>query len=162
MTNKAIFFDRDDTLIMDTGYMYKTCDLKYFPDTISTLRTLLDQNYLIFIVTNQSGVGRGYFTIDQMHKFNQHMLNDLKKQGIEIQEITFCPHAPEDNCECRKPHPKLVNDLCTKYDVDKKNSFMFGDKNSDLEAGENAGLKSFKLHGENIAKVISHVSTSKS
>lgn len=162
MSNKAIFFDRDDTLIKDLGYMHKVSDLVYFPNTIKTLKTLSEQNYLLFIVTNQSGVGRGYFDIDQMHKFNKNLISDLSAKGVEIKELVFCPHAPEDKCDCRKPHPKMINDLCEKFDVDKSKSFMFGDKESDLWAGKNAGLASFLLHGDNIKDVLSHVLASKS
>ena len=106
MQNKALFFDRDDTLIVDKNYMYKVADLEYFPDTIPTLKKLQELGFLLFIITNQSGVGRGYFSVEQMHEFNNHMISDLASQGIEIKELVFCPHAPEDNCECRKPKPK--------------------------------------------------------
>lgn len=162
MKKKAIFFDRDDTLIKDKGYMYKTSDLSYFPNTIQTLKTLLEQNYLLFIVTNQSGVGRGYFNIDQMHNFNSFLLEDLEQKEIKIQDLAFCPHSPEDNCECRKPHPKMILDLVEKHQIDKSASFMFGDKKSDLEAGKNAGVNSFLIHGDNIEEVLTHVSISKS
>lgn len=162
MNKKAIFFDRDDTLIIDQGYMYKTSDLNYFPDTIETLKSLTEQGYLLFIVTNQSGVGRGYFSIDQMHKFNENLIQDLKSKKVIIQDIAFCPHAPDDGCVCRKPRPKMILDLCQKYNIDQSQSFMFGDKQSDLEAGENAKLKSFILHGNDIKDVLSHVLASKS
>ena len=161
MTNKAVFFDRDDTLIKDVGYMFDPEDLKYFPRTIETLKVLAENNFELFIVTNQSGVGRGYFTLDQMHKFNDHLQEDLKKQGIEIKDIAFCPHSPEDNCGCRKPLPKMILDLCSKHNIDRDQSFMFGDKDSDLKAGENAGLKSFKIHGRDISEVLKHVASSK-
>lgn len=162
MTNKAIFFDRDDTLIEDTGYMHKNSDLKYFPKTIEVLQKLKVKGFEIFIVTNQSGVGRGYFDIDKMHKFNSYLIDDLASNGIEIKAIAFCPHAPEENCECRKPKPKLINDLCEKYSIDKSASFMFGDKESDLNAGLNAGVNSFKIHGKELEKVMTIVASAKS
>jgi histidinol-phosphate phosphatase family protein len=148
MQNKAIFFDRDDTLIIDKNYMFKPDDLEFFPDTISTLKSLQQAGYLLFIVTNQSGVGRGYFSVDQMHEFNNHMLRDLKSKGIEIKELVFCPHAPDDGCDCRKPSPKLINELCQKYNILKSQSFMVGDKVSDVESGKAAGLKSIGINIE--------------
>lgn len=161
MRNKAVFFDRDDTLIKDSGYMFETEQLQYFPDTLQTLEALTNRGYQIFIVTNQSGVGRGYFTLDQMHKFNNHLISDLKTKGIMIKDLAYCPHSPEDSCDCRKPSPKLINDLCKKYDIDKSASFMFGDKDSDLNAGLHAGLRSFKIHGRDIAKTIDLLASSK-
>jgi histidinol-phosphate phosphatase family protein len=140
MNKKALFFDRDNTLIIDTNYMHKLEDLKYFPDTIEVLKRFQDAGYLLFIITNQSGVGRGYFSLEQMHAFNNNMLNDFTKKGVNFTDLAFCPHAPEDNCDCRKPHPKLINDLCDQYQIDKTKSFMVGDKKSDVEAGENAGM----------------------
>ncbi len=155
MGHKAIFFDRDDTLIQDKGYMHDPTDLIFFPESISTLRELQEKGFLLFIVTNQSGIGRGYFQEADMHKFNQHMLAELKTAGIEIKDIVFCPHAPENNCECRKPSPKLINDLCEKYDIDKNLSYMVGDKESDIKAGENAGLTSIKITSGEIKKILS-------
>ena len=146
MENKAIFFDRDDTLIIDKNYMFKTTDLEYFPDTISTLKKLQELGFHLFIVTNQSGVGRGFFTLEQMHEFNNHMLKDLKAHGVEIKELVFCPHAPNDLCECRKPKAKLINDLCDKYKIDKKLSYMVGDKQSDIQAGSNANINAIGLN----------------
>lgn len=162
MTIKAVFFDRDDTLIEDKGYMYKTSDLKYFPKTIEVLKQLNAKGFEVFIVTNQSGVGRGFFSLDQMHKFNQFMLDDLNSKGIQVKGITFCPHSPEENCDCRKPKPKLINDLCDEFEVNKSASFMFGDKDSDLLAGQNAGLNSFKVHGRELENVLKLIASSKS
>jgi D-glycero-D-manno-heptose 1,7-bisphosphate phosphatase len=154
MKKKAVFFDRDDTLIVDSGYMHKPKDLKFFPDTFSVLQELQRRGYLLFIVTNQSGIGRGYFSEEDMHKFNQHMLEQLAQQNIKISEIVFCPHAPEDNCDCRKPKPKLINQLCDKYQIDKSLSFMVGDKDSDVGAGVGAGVGGYKLHGDNLTRLI--------
>jgi histidinol-phosphate phosphatase family protein len=154
MSHKAIFFDRDDTLIKDTGYMYKVEDLEFFKDTFEVLKSFQARGYLIFIVTNQSGIGRGLYTEEDMHIFNNNMLNALLKQGIKIQDLVFCPHAPGDECACRKPSPKLLNELCEKYDIDKSQSIMVGDKKSDVEAGNNAGLQTFRIKNNNLIKLI--------
>ena len=156
MKKKAVFFDRDDTLIIDSGYMHRTEQLEFFPSTFKVLRELLQKNYLLFIVTNQSGIGRGYFTEDDMHKFNYHMIEKLKAENIQITDISFCPHSPEEICDCRKPKPKMINDLCERYEIDKSLSYMVGDKTSDIEAGKNAGLISIKVE-EDLAAILNSI-----
>lgn len=145
MSQKAIFFDRDNTLIIDSNYMHKIEQLRFFDDTFSALEIIKQKNYLLFMVTNQSGIGRGYFTVEQMHEFNNHMLCEFEKNNIHFESIAYCPHAPEDNCLCRKPHPTLINELIEKYDIDKSSSFMVGDKICDAEAGMNAGIQGVLL-----------------
>jgi D-glycero-D-manno-heptose 1,7-bisphosphate phosphatase len=145
MSQKAIFFDRDNTLIIDSNYMHKIEQLRFFDDTFSALEIIKQKNYLLFMVTNQSGIGRGYFTVEQMHEFNNHMLCEFEKNNIHFESIAYCPHAPEDNCLCRKPHPTLINDLIKKYDIDTSSSFMVGDKICDAEAGKNAGIQGVLL-----------------
>ena len=154
---KAVFFDRDDTLIQDSGYMHKKEDLRFFEDTISTLQALKQKGYEFFIVTNQSGIGRGYFTLEQMHSFNQFMLDEFKKYDVEIKEVVFCPHSPKDNCDCRKPSPKLINDLCKQYNIEKHLSYMIGDKDSDFQAGLKAGLKSYKIVPGSIKSILNFI-----
>lgn len=146
MPAKAVFFDRDGCLIVDKHYLHDPEQLDYFPDTFSALKELKTHGYKIFIVTNQSGIGRGFFSLDQMHAVHDKMTQDFRDHDIEINEIVFCPHAPDDNCECRKPHPTLINDLCQKYHLDKKNCFMLGDKISDAECGKNAAINGCLIH----------------
>ena len=140
MSNKAVFFDRDGCLIVDKHYLHDPSQLEYFDDTFYALKKIQDHGHKIFIVTNQSGIGRGFFTVDQMQAVHEQMLKDFKDQGIDITEVTFCPHTPTDECDCRKPHPKMINDLCVKYQLDKNLCFMIGDKKSDAECGKNASI----------------------
>jgi D-glycero-D-manno-heptose 1,7-bisphosphate phosphatase len=142
---KSIFFDRDDTLIIDKNYMHDPKDLRFFDDTISALQTLSKNGHQFFIVTNQSGVGRGIFSLEKMHRFNEHMLTILADNGIKIQELAYCPHAPEDNCDCRKPKPKLVLDMIDKYKLNKNDCLIVGDKLSDALTGKNAGIESILI-----------------
>lgn len=155
--NKAIFFDRDDTLIVDKNYMYKKDDLEFFPDTFTVLKELQAKGFLLFIVTNQSGIGRGFFKESDMHSFHEYMLEKLKEAGITISKIAFCPHAPEDMCHCRKPSPKLINQLCEEFNIDKKLSYMVGDKQSDLDAGTNAGLQSLNVKKSTLTKELKNL-----
>lgn len=145
MSHKAVFFDRDGTLIVDKHYLKDPNEIEYFKDTFSVLKELQKKNYLLFIVTNQSGISRGFFTVEDMHRIHDKILEDFKSHGINIAEIAFCPHSPEDHCNCRKPKPKLIHDLIEKYSIDKSKSFMVGDKEIDLECGKNAGIKSYKV-----------------
>lgn len=137
---KAIFFDRDATLIVDKHYLHKPEEIEYFDDTFSALKELQDAGYLLFMITNQSGIGRGFFTVDQMHEVHNQMIKDLSKHSITLSGIEFCPHSPEDKCECRKPHPKMINTFLNKFDIDLKKSYMIGDKPIDAKAGINAGI----------------------
>lgn len=144
--NKAVFFDRDNTLIIDKNYMHKVEDLKFFPDTFSALKIIQDKDFKLFIVTNQSGIGRGFFTEKDMHIFHQELLSQFSQNHINIEEIVFCPHSPEDHCDCRKPSPKLINQLIDKYEIDSSISYMIGDKLIDAEAGKNANCNGVLIY----------------
>ena len=142
---KAIFLDRDGVINVDRGYVYKIDDFEFFHDVFSTLKYFQKQNFLIFIVTNQSGIARGYFTHEDFDKLNRYILEEFRKEGIVISKIYFCPHSPDENCECRKPKPKMLLDAMSEFDINMKKSWMIGDKESDMEAGHNAGIKNLIL-----------------
>jgi len=139
--NKIIFLDRDGTLNEDKGYTNKIGDYNLLPNTTNGLKKLQTQGFKLIIVTNQSGIGRGYYTEDQMHKFNNHLLNKLKQENINIEEVLFCPHTPQKDCNCRKPKIKLIEPYFTP-NFDKNNSYVIGDRSSDIELANNAGLNS--------------------
>jgi len=145
--NKAIILDRDGTLIEDKNYTYKIEDFELLPRVIEGLK-LLRNYFLFFIVTNQSGIGRGYYTIQDFHNFNNHLLKILKKEKINILKTYFCPHLREDNCECRKPKIKFVEEIINEFNVDINNSWMIGDHPSDIQFGINAGCRTIFLTTE--------------
>ena len=136
---KAIFLDRDGTIVEDSGYAHKIEDLKLLPNSIKGLKLLKD--FKLFIATNQSGIGRGIYTFQDFANINNHLLKEFKKGSIKIEKIYFCPHKPEDNCECRKPKTKLLKEAEKEFKLDLKESFAIGDKKSDIELGKNAGCK---------------------
>lgn len=136
---KAVIFDRDGVLVEDIGYHYKIEDFKLIPNVVEGLKLLKD--YLLIIVTNQSGIGRGYYTMKDFENFNSHLIQELKKHNIKIEKTYICPHKPEDNCECRKPKAKLIKDAEKEFDIDLSKSFMVGDKKIDVQMGHNAGVK---------------------
>ena len=146
---KVIFLDRDGTINVEKSYLHKWEDFEFEKNAIEGLKKLKNLGYEFIVVTNQSGIGRGYYTEEDLVTLNNQMTKKLKEFGIEILECFYCPHHPEKgigkykvDCNCRKPNPGMLLEGIKKYDVDIENSFMIGDKKGDLEAGKKAGLKS--------------------
>lgn len=139
MKSKAVFLDRDGVIIEEAGYGYKIKDLKLIKNAIDGLQLLKD--YKLFIITNQSGIGKGIYKIKDFINYNNYLLKKLKKQNISIEKTYYCPHKPEDNCSCRKPKVKLLREAEKEYNLDLKKSFVIGDKKTDVELGKNAGCK---------------------
>lgn len=153
---KAIFLDRDGTINIDKGYLYKKEDFEFEIDVIKALKRLSDLGYMLIIVTNQSGIGRGYYTKTDLDILNRHMCEILLKEQIKIEKIYYCPHHPTKGigkfkmeCECRKPNPGMIVDGIKEFNIDKKNSYMVGDKISDVLAGISAGVNAVLLGNEN-------------
>ena len=147
---KAIILDRDGTLIEDKNYAYKLEDFELLDGVIEGLH-LLKKNFIFFIVTNQSGIGRGYYTAQDFQNFNNHLINVLKIQEIEILKTYFCPHLKEENCECRKPKTKFMDDIIKEFNVDINESWMIGDHPSDMQFGIKSGCNTIFLttgHGD--------------
>ncbi|MBQ3438121.1 MAG: D-glycero-beta-D-manno-heptose 1,7-bisphosphate 7-phosphatase [Fusobacterium sp.] len=145
---KAIFLDRDGTINVEKDYIYKIEDLEFEKGTIEALKTFKKMGYLLIVITNQSGIARNYFSEEDLHKFNQNMNNILKENEAEIDNFYFCPHHPEHGigeykkvCSCRKPNNKLIEDAIEYYNIDRENSYMIGDKFSDIQAGLKSNLK---------------------
>jgi len=141
--NRAIFLDRDGVLNKDPGYVHKVEDFELHDGVIESLKQL--SNFKFFIISNQSGIGRGYYKEENFHEFNNHLVSELKKHNINIEKSYFCPHKKEDNCECRKPSPKFIKEAEKEFNLDLKESWMVGDHASDIGAGKNAGCKTIYL-----------------
>ena len=144
---KAIFLDRDGTINVEKDYIYKSEDLVFEEGTIEALKTFKNLGYILIVVSNQSGIARGYFTEEDLNIFNNNMNEILKKNGVEITEFYCCPHHPDGIgeykkvCECRKPNNKMIEDAIKKYNIDREKSYMIGDKTSDIGAGLKSNLK---------------------
>ena len=144
---KAIFLDRDGTINVEKDYIYKSEDLVFEEGTIEALKILKNLGYILIVVSNQSGIARGYFTEEDLNIFNNNMNEILKKNGVEITEFYCCPHHPDGIgeykkvCECRKPNNKMIEDAIKKYNIDREKSYMIGDKTSDIGAGIKSNLK---------------------
>jgi D-glycero-D-manno-heptose 1,7-bisphosphate phosphatase len=144
---KAVFLDRDGTLNEDNMYPHKIEHFKILPGVIEGLGKLR-KDYIFIIITNQSGIGRRMFKDEDFHVFNNHLLDVLKKHGIEIKKTYYCPHVPEDNCDCRKPNIKSITDASREFDINIKKSWMIGDHPPDVEIGKRAGTRTiFMLTG---------------
>ncbi len=116
--------------------------MEYFSDTLKAIQLLQGLHYELFVVTNQSGVGRGYFSLESVYVIHKQFQNDLRENKLlPFKDFAICPHAPDDACECRKPSGKMIEDLMKKYKLTPDESYMVGDKLIDAEAGRNAGIQ---------------------
>lgn len=141
----AIFIDRDGTLIEEVNYLSRVEDLRLFPSTADAINLFKKKGFLVIVVTNQSGIGRGIYTDADMHAV--HDAIQLQLDGA-IDAFYFCPHLPDACCECRKPRLGMINSARSDLEIDMENSWMVGDKKSDVETGVNAGIKTaFVLTG---------------
>ena len=135
---RAIFLDRDGTLIEDTGYPHKSEDLKIL-DVIGGLKRLQKAGFLLFIISNQSGVGRGFYTEKDMEFFHKLFMDRI--EGVHIERTYFCMHKPEDNCCCRKPSPHFIFKIAKEYKLDLSRCYVIGDKQTDFQMAVNAGCQ---------------------
>lgn len=131
--NKAIFLDRDGTINIDYGYVHEIEKFKFIDGVIEGLKMLSDLEYILIIITNQSGIGRKMFSEEELNKLHSYMLDKLKEHNINITKIYYCPHTDEDNCNCRKPKLELFYKAVQEYDIDLEKSYAIGDKERDLE-----------------------------
>jgi len=144
-----IFLDRDNTINYDPGYLSDPNLVQILPYVIDGLKLLNNAGYEFIIITNQSGIGRGYYKEEDMHRVNQRILDILKSQNIFIKDIFFCPHTEEDQCMCRKPKPGLILQALEKYPtINLKTSWIIGDSLRDIFAGENLNIKGVLIDAE--------------
>jgi D-glycero-D-manno-heptose 1,7-bisphosphate phosphatase len=139
--NRAIFLDRDGTLIAEKNYLCRAEDVEIFPGAGGALKKLSDAGFKLFIVSNQSGVGRGYFTLAEVGRVNEHLARELARDGVRFEKIYIAPEAPDQPSLGRKPSPQFLFDARDEFNLDLAESFMIGDKLIDLECGWNAGVK---------------------
>ncbi len=136
---KAVFLDRDGTINIERNYLYKISDFEYIDGVIEGLQMLVKAGYLLFIITNQSGIARGYYSEQEFLVLNEWMLADLREKGIPIAKVSYCPHLPEAinksyqrECECRKPKLGMFYEIIINFNIDEKKSYAVGDKMRDV------------------------------
>ena len=138
---KAVFFDRDGTLNPDSGYINELNKFEFYKGAKEALKSIYDIGYKIFVITNQSGVGRGLIKEDVLEEIHQKLVRELEAEGVEVAGIYYCPHHPGEKCNCRKPSPEMVRIAAREHGIDVARSFFIGDKCSDIETGKRAGCK---------------------
>jgi len=139
--NRAVFLDRDGTIIEEKNYLSRVEEVEILPGAGAALERLCLAGFKLFMVSNQSGVGRGYFTLAEVEKVNQHILRELDRERARFERIYIAPEAPDTPSRGRKPSPQFLLDARDEFGVDLAQSYMIGDKLIDLECGWNAGVK---------------------
>jgi len=146
--NKAVFLDRDGVINKDFGYVYRIEDFFIYDEVYPALKKLRDAGFKLIVITNQSGIGRGYYTEEDFLNITKHMKEKLKEKGIVLDKVYYCPHHPEGvipeftkKCNCRKPETGMIEEAVKEFNIDLSNSFLIGDKETDIQAGKKMGLK---------------------
>jgi len=140
MAIKTIFLDRDGVINKEVGYLHKIEDFIFIDGVFEACLFFKKLDYQIIIISNQSGIARGYFTLLDYEKLTKWMINQFSKKNISILDVFFCPHGPKSKCSCRKPKPGMLVDAKNKYNIDLEKSWMIGDKETDIEAANLAGI----------------------
>lgn len=142
MKNRGLFLDRDGVVNIEKKYLYKIDDFEFTPGITDLMAEYQKQGYYIFIITNQAGIAKGYYTAEDYNILTEWMLNELKFKGIIVKKVYFCPHHPDITgpCRCRKPEPGMIINAISEFDIDPAESVLIGDKESDILAGIRAKI----------------------
>ena len=139
--NKALFLDRDGIINIDYGHVHKIEDFKFTDFIFDFCKKYYDEGYMLIVVTNQAGIGKKLYTEEDFIILNKWMEEQFIKNGINLTKVYYCPHTPQDMCDCRKPQPGMFLKAIKEFDIDPNSSVAIGDKMSDLEAANKAGIK---------------------
>jgi D-glycero-D-manno-heptose 1,7-bisphosphate phosphatase len=137
---KIVFLDRDGVINKEVGYLHKVEDFEFIEGVFDACQYFQSLGYQVIIVTNQSGIERGYYTEEDFQIVTDWMLKQFKHNGIEVLDVFYCPHGPESDCSCRKPKPGMFIQADGKHHIDMSNSWMIGDKEADIQAANSAGI----------------------
>lgn len=143
MEKKIVILDRDGTIITERNYLSHHSQVELIPNAAIGLKELRELGLGLLVITNQAGIGKGYFSLDDLKLIHKRMIDLLAIEGVSLDGIYFCPHIPEDNCNCRKPKLGLVEKATKEHNFDPKASFVIGDKAIDIELGQKIGAKTF-------------------
>lgn len=141
MTFKTIFLDRDGVINQEVEYLFRIIDFKFIDGIFDACLYFNSIGYKIIIITNQSGIGRGYYQESDYNFLTNWMLSQFVKKGVSILDTFHCPHVPNIYCSCRKPQPGMFLQAKKKYNINMNNSWMIGDKETDIEAANRSGIK---------------------
>jgi D-glycero-D-manno-heptose 1,7-bisphosphate phosphatase len=159
--NKALFLDRDGVINVEKSYVHKIEDFEFVDGIFELTKYFQDQGYLIIVITNQAGIGRGYYTEEDFRKLNNWMIDQFKQRGIMITDVYYCPFHPthgvgeyKRDSFNRKPNPGMILDAKIRFNINLSKSLLIGDKDSDIEAGQNAGIgRSYLLNQKDTSLV---------
>ena len=143
MKAKAVFLDRDGVLNLDVDFLYKIDDFQWVDEAPEALAYLVKQGYQLFVVTNQSGIARGYYTVDDMQQLHAYMQQELQKYGVQIEKFYYCPHHKEGKI--------------AEYAIDKEQSFLIGDSKRDIEAAQAAGIQGYLFAGGSLLQFVQNI-----
>ncbi|MFE1745029.1 D-glycero-beta-D-manno-heptose 1,7-bisphosphate 7-phosphatase [Coleofasciculus sp. H7-2] len=156
---KVAFLDRDGVINVDYGYVVMRSQFEFVDDVFTVCRLLRDLGYFLIVVTNQSGIARGYYSEQDFLYLTAWMCEQFNRQGVPLLDVFYCPHHPQaaipnyrQNCRCRKPYPGMIEQACQKYPIDLKRSIMIGDKTSDMQAAKAGGIGKFYLLSKEVAQ----------
>lgn len=137
---KAVFLDRDGVINVEKNYLYRIEDFEWIEGVVDAVRAFAACGYLPVVVTNQSGIGRGYYTEEDFSRLTRWMIRRFADSGAPLAGVYYCPHAPKTACACRKPAPGMFDAACRDLKIDMAGSWMIGDKESDIDAAIAAGV----------------------
>lgn len=136
---KVVILDRDGTIVIDRNYLCDAAGLQFLPGAIEGLRSMHEQGYRLIVITNQSGVGRGMFSLEALQLMNLRLQQMIEDQGARLERVYFCPHRPEEHCLCRKPNTQLLWEAAAELGFEPSQAVVIGDKDSDVEFGKRVG-----------------------
>jgi len=142
MGNKALFLDRDGVINKEKNYVFKIEDFEFIDGIFEFCEYFQHKGYLIFVITNQAGIARGFYTIEDFSALTEWMVAQFALKNIQLSKVYFCPHHPDITgpCDCRKPNPGMILEAAKEFDLNLMESILVGDYEHDLKAGENAGI----------------------
>jgi D-glycero-D-manno-heptose 1,7-bisphosphate phosphatase len=162
--NKAVFLDRDGTIIEDSGYINHPVQVHFIPGAIGAIKKLNAAGYKVIVITNQSGVARGLFSEDMLQTVDKYIQKTILNGGAHLDGLYYCPHHPEhgiypykQECDCRKPNPGLIKKAAKEHQIELGSSFMIGDHSTDITAGHRAGVKTIFVTTGHGAKEKAHL-----
>lgn len=164
--NKAVFLDRDGTINVEKNYLYKIDDFEFLPRALDGMKMLCDAGYILIIITNQSGIARGYYTERDYKKLTDYMIQECAEHGVKLTDVLYCPHlrgaaVPKYDCECdcRKPATGLFKQAVEKYDINLSESYAIGDKMRDLTICNDTGCRGYLIGGANDTESSENIET---
>ena len=147
MKNRAIFLDRDGVINKDVGFLTSWRQFDFIPGFLDALKLIKRNSFLAIVVTNQSHINRNLITETELKIIHAKMIKSIKFSGTKLDDIFYCKHIPEDNCDCRKPKPGMILKAAEKYNINLEESYMIGDKETDIDLGLCVGCKTILLNG---------------